>query len=195
MLRLIPFVACLALSATAAFATPEASLPGSQFSISSGFLAGGFDLRIWVVSHDSGYHNAFGITESFDDAGAGTIVFGDSVTLAFGDYVDVPVGGSGLVVPFVLADFNASELDWYGQGNTDGFSHIEFANVGTHAGSFWWAIAIDDQAGGGDRDWNDLRLAFQFTPSVAAPEPGTWALIVGFAAVVALFWRRRIALA
>lgn len=187
----------------AAFATPPAGQPGSAFIKTPGFGNPGYDVRIWFVSQDAGYHNALGITETFNDASSGRIAFGDSHALNFGDYVDVPIGPSGLFLPFVLADYNASQLEWYGLNNADSLSHIEFSFVLYDWNkSFWWAVSIDDQFGGGDRDFNDLRLALEFTQreqslsaSIATPEPGTWAMVVGFAAIVGLLWRRRCALA
>ncbi|MBA3845863.1 MAG: hypothetical protein H0X45_04385 [Planctomycetes bacterium] len=221
MLRHIALIACLALGATASAITPGdlpnygtinndagnaafvAMLPalnaafanppgsaGSTFFEQSTYDAG-WDVRIWFISHDSDYPNALGVATTAGDATTGTIAFPTGAGRTLGDYIDITTGAAGS--PFVLTNHPDAAHTWWADSslNADCLSHLQWSLVGIDATSWWYALALDDQFDGGDRDWNDLRVAFQFTQKVATPEPGTWALIIGFAGIAAVLWRRQ----
>jgi hypothetical protein len=146
-------------------------------------------MRVYVLSHDSAYPDAFGYTRVAGDISTGVTIFADTSGLAQGDYVDVTGVDifNGSFIAMTNHAVGGGDLFWgeYWM-NGDGLSHIQAAGPVTGA---WWVLALDDQLGGGDRDWNDLRLAVHFF--VATPEPTTWALIAGFAGIAAWLWRRQ----
>ncbi len=177
--------------------TPTA---GSSFSFAHGMpstipgFGGNVGVRLWFVSQSSDYTNALGVRVGSESS----IGFADSKALSFGDYVDL--NGGAVVGPamhfFALANINGgtAQFEWQGPKglNSDKETHIDVSWKAPfyNAGSLWYALALDDQMGGGDRDWNDLRVLVQLRP-VAAPEPGTIALFLGFAAMAAWLWRRQ----
>jgi hypothetical protein len=153
-------------------------------------------MRVYFISHDADYPDAFGLTTVGGDLSTGMILFDDASTLALGDHVELSGGhpyifGGSL---FALTNHTATGGDvlwsslWL---NSDHLSHIQVAEApGNTLASEWFALALDDQLGGGDRDWNDLRLAIHFY-QVTTPEPSTWALVAGFATIAGWLWRRQ----
>ncbi|HYE07431.1 MAG TPA: hypothetical protein VEL07_18085 [Planctomycetota bacterium] len=155
-------------------------------------------VRIWFMSAESAYTNAFGVRIGSDQQ----LVFGDVGSQKFGDYVDL--NGGAIIDPalhfFALTNIIGGEAKhFYADAAMPGKKlskdKVEHLNINyrgefAHAGSLWFALALDDQHGGGDRDWNDYRLAIQLHP-VVTPEPATIALCLGFLAVGAWLWRRQ----
>ncbi len=176
---------------------------GASFSFAHGMpstipgYGGNVGVRIWFVSQDAGYTNALGVKLG----GTDSILFADSHALTFGDHVDI--NGGAVVGPamhfFALADIVGGNASYLWQGpkglNSDNQEHLQVSWKAKffNAGSLWYALALDDQMGGGDRDWNDLRVLVQLHP-VVTPEPGTIALFLGFAAMAAWLWRRQSAI-
>ncbi|HYE06761.1 MAG TPA: PEP-CTERM sorting domain-containing protein [Planctomycetota bacterium] len=177
---------------------------GMLFGNPSGLtLNAGSGLRVWFVSQNAGYRNGFGLTTDNDGVPGPSqtqLVFNNSHALTQGQYVDINGGGTvnGGISFFALTNISgdSAQNQWFdtnGPANADGQSHINLGSVPfVSAGSLWYALAIDDQfkGPGTDRDWNDLRLLLEVRP-VAAPEPGTIALFLGFLGVAAWMWRRQ----
>ncbi len=184
---------------TAYYNTPNADA-GPSFSFAHGMpstipgFGGNVGVTLWFVSQDAGYTNALGVKM----AGTDSIIFADSHALTFGDKVDL--NGGAVVGPamhfFALADIVGGDASFTWEGpkgqNDDKKEHLQVSWKAPYysSGSLWYALALDDQFGGGDRDWNDLRVLVQLHP-VVTPEPGTIALFLGFAAMAAWMWRRQ----
>lgn len=179
---------------------------GQFFGNPSGItLNEGSTLRIWFVSQGAGYRNAFGLVTDNDGVPGPTqtqLVFDNSHALTMGQYVDINAGGAvnGGISFFALTNIDgagtSAENQWFdanGPTNADGRTHINLGTIPFVSGSsLWYALALDDQHTNAatDRDWNDLRLLIEVRP-VAAPEPGTIALFMGFLAIAAWMWRRQ----
>ncbi len=185
------FIAMLpALEAT--FAAHPGTI-GTPFGELAGLTSGmPFDLRIWFISASGGNTNSLGLSPVLGDASAGGIAFSSADGLALGDYVDIAPTDQWL--PFVISDHGADgSATWFGASflNADFMSHVEMAFVGNDANSIWYALAVDDQFDPqGDRSWDGLRVALQFSVPVVTPEPETWAMVLGFVTVGGWLWRR-----
>lgn len=101
--------------------------------------------------------------------------------LLAGDFVDLGTFGAGTLLDFFLIAYGASggktPLTDETARNFDNFQHIvAFSSPGSN----YLVISFEDSYYGGDKDYNDAVFALEFTPvSTTAPEPGTWAGLVG----------------
>jgi hypothetical protein len=114
--------------------------------------------------------------------------------------------GPGLV-PFEFKTNSGADSVINGSNEAFGASHPKFfVSFGTFVGNVFTGsnalsgltgvIALDDNGGGNDKDYDDLVLRFDVTERVnagpAAPEPGTWAMMMlGFAGVGLVAYRRK----
>jgi hypothetical protein len=198
------FLAAVAWSNTQYDLPAGSSTAGTNFSHENGLppvipgFGSHFSVRVWFVSESAGYTNSIGVTSQ----GTSSIIFGDSKGVSSGDYVDLFGGGEWhpdahfFALTDVLNEGSTSNQFYVGpQGpNADHKVHLDmtsqFQDAFHNAGSLWYALALDDQFGGGDRDWNDMHLLVQICP-VATPEPATIALLAGFMVIGAWLWRRQ----
>ncbi len=193
------FLAVVNNFSTKYYNTPGTANAGASFSFAHGMpstipgFGGDVGVRIWYVSREAGYTNALGVRVGSD----ASIAFADSKALNFGDHVDL--NGGGVVGPamhfFALSNIVGGNAQFLWQGpkglNADKRQHLQVSWKAPclSGGSLWYALALDDQFKG-DHDWNDLRVLIQLHP-VAAPEPATFALFLGFAGMAAWLWRRQ----
>src|SRR5689334_15583884 len=68
---------------------PGTDSAGDGFFDPQFFLFKGTTMRVYLLSHDSAYPNAFGYTDVAGDITTGHTVFADTSVLNPGDYVDV----------------------------------------------------------------------------------------------------------
>jgi len=112
---------------------------------------------------------------------AGNSVRTSSEPLLAGDFVDLGTFGAGTLLDFFLVPYGAqggtADLTDETARNPDNFQHIV---------SFWSAdnrylvLSFEDMVGGGDKDYNDVVVAVDFSSALmqqatTAPEPGAWA--------------------
>lgn len=113
-----------------------------------------------------------------------------------GDFVELGSFDSGTFLDFFLiANGAKGGTDVFvaeGDRNWDGLDHMIAFGL---PGSPFLVLGFEDLMGGGDRDYNDLLFAvdigaLNIKSLVSAPEPGLWAMILGFLLILLLCLRR-----
>ena len=104
-----------------------------------------------------------------------------------GDFVDMGTFSAGTLLDFFLLP-NAANTPLTDEAarNSDKLQHMVTFSA---AGSNYLVISYEDAVGGGDKDYNDMIFALQFT--TMAPEPKTWAGLALFGFVVVFQSLRR----
>ena len=106
--------------------------------------------------------------------------------LLAGDFVNLGTFRAGTLLDFFFIAYGASggttALTEETARNFDKTQHfVSFSNPG----SPYTVVSFEDSYYGGDKDYNDGIFALEFTPvSTVAPEPGTWAGLVGLCIAV-----------
>ena len=174
--------------------------------------------RVYFLTEGAGYQNTLGISTTgggplspdaaliFPNAssttgfgGSGSLVRTATEPLAPGDFVNLGAIKAGTSLDFFLIAYGATGgKDFYSTNsslNQDGLIH---AVTMAANGSTYLIIGFEDMKGGGDRDFNDVVIAVEITPSIVphiagigAPEPSlaTGALVTCLALLG--FTRRR----
>ena len=103
-----------------------------------------------------------------------------------GDFVDLGTFGAGTTLDFFLiangANGGSNTYSASATRNPDQLNHVVSFAL---ADSPYLIVGFEDLFGGGDKDYNDLLFAIDIGVAnvqrlVSTPEPGTWAIMVGF---------------
>jgi hypothetical protein len=150
-------------------------------------------VRAYFVSEVAAYHNAFGFNATGQGVQSGNplLVFPDASTrsggrtqsqpLKPGDFVDLGIFQAGTSLDlFLVRDGDRGGDVWSMDPtrNSDGVAHAFTYQPSGHPDVLM--VGWEDLVGGGDRDYNDVLVALQFTPAptnTSIPEPASLALL------------------
>ncbi len=113
-----------------------------------------------------------------------------------GDFVDLGKFTAGTTLDFFLISngVNGGTSEFAtSKGNPDSLSHVvAFASLD----SPYLVLAFEDMYGGGTKDFTDVVFAVDIGRAniaqlVGAPEPATWAIMIGFVGVLLVIERRK----
>jgi len=172
-------------------------------------------VRVYFISEGASYHSALGFNtfapgsaiptattprittnaelifpdaSSSDPGGLGTAAVSVRTSrepLLAGDYVDLGTFSAGtLLDPFLIAGNGSNPvLTAETARNADNFQHIVAFTLG---GSPYLFLSFEDAVSGGDKDYNDVVFAMEFSQvsPTMTPEPGTWASLVGLCLLI-----------
>jgi len=182
-------------------------------------------IRAYFVGEGAGYHNSIGYITNTDKHDAinpsnASLIFPDasssdsylssntgvrsaSEPLLAGDFVDLGTMKEGAsFAPFIVSNGASGGKSIFTTDpakNPDDLQHVvSFAMA--IANSPYIIVAFEDLYGGGDRDYNDVIIAFDvgiknaeaFAAGVAAPLPAAWVAGLGLMGVLALTKRRMV---
>ncbi len=159
------------------------------------------DVRVYFVAEGAGYRNTLAVNTTGRglETGNSGLIFPNAsmhgrrhmpdnaqrrnhIPLASGDFVELGPIDAGTTLDFMLIANGARRGTnvWSTDPlrNSDGQSHAMMLQPDAQPNTT--LIGWEDLRGGGDRDYNDLLIAVEFTPTGQIPEPAT-VMLLGFA--------------
>ena len=107
-----------------------------------------------------------------------------------GDFVNLNTLRAGTLLDFFLisngAGGGSATFTDETARNSDAFQHIVSFTSGNYT-----VLSFEDAVGGGDKDFNDVVIALEISPTAVAPEPGTLAGLGIFCGVIGMGRCRR----